>query len=127
MGAFNVLAVDYESVKTRPKLEPPFLLRCNQEIEFMQSRTRQDASDLVFWVSLSRPLFRNTGLSIIGDPKSHMLDDLRFSFKVNRKPFSTTYRVDRVTGELHADVMEEEKKVATIRGNCQKESSQKKF
>ncbi len=124
---FSFLSVNYESVKTRSKLEPPFLLRCNQEIEFMQGRTKQASSDLVFWVSLSRPLFRTTGLSVIGDPKSHMLDDFRFSFKIKRKSFSTTYRVDRVTGELSADVMEGDKKVATVRGNCQKESSQKKF
>ena len=125
--AFSVFAVNYESIKTRAKLESPFLLRCSQEIDFTQSRTKQASSDLVFWVSLSRPLFRNTALSIIGDPKSHMLDDLRFSFKVNRERFSTTYRVDRVTGELFADVMEGDKKVATVRGNCQKESAQKKF
>ena len=124
---FAVFAVNYESVKTRAKLAPPILLRCSQEYELTNTSIRKVVNDIVFWASLSRPMFRNTRLAIIGDTKSHIMDDLRFVFRVNAKEFSTTYEVDRVTGELRADVMEGDKKVATIRGNCEKESSSKKF
>lgn len=123
------VSVMYEPVALREELRPSFLLRCTRSLSVNMTSERRQLSDLVFWVSASRPqTIRSTKLAILGEENSTFVDDFQISFKMkNSESMKSNYSIDRVSGQLSVDVVEQGRPFGKITGNCVKVDDPKKF
>jgi hypothetical protein len=123
------LALVFEPTARSAELKPAFLLRCTRSLRLASDEETRPLDDFVFWVSQNpSPKIRSPRLLVIHERDLVAVDDLQISFTIkNSDAMISRYVIDRVTGQLSGEVIEQSKFFGKLSGACSKIDSAAKF
>lgn len=102
------------------KIAPKFGLTCTRTLTYAVSGDSRQVSDLVLWIDLYRSRVLGIDLVVLSDEDSLIATTGDIRFSMTRKGLLTDYTINRVTGALTATISEEDQRVGTLMGKCEK-------
>ena len=122
------LNITFSPADQTPVLQPTFMLRCTRKsVMLLGQADERTYSDLVFLVDIANKKIKNPRFAQISEDGTASIDDSEIIFTISTNKNRIKHRVDRITGTLSAELMEGDKTLARVSGNCERVSSTKKF